>query len=101
LASLPVVYSALAGQQLRELRRYIETRSGEDRANAFVDSIIDYCNGLTTFPERGRKRNDLLPGLRVVGFRWRAIVAFTIESDAVVIQGVFYGGQDFESAFQD
>jgi toxin ParE1/3/4 len=53
------------------------------------------------FPERGTRRDDLSPGLRIVGYRRRATIAFTVESDAVIIQGIFYGGQDYEAALRD
>lgn len=62
---------------------------------------MDYCDGLGTFPERGTKRDDILPGLRVIGYRRRATIAFAIEPQKIVILGVFYGGQDFEAAFRD
>ena len=96
---LPVNYSPLAARQLAELRRYIEGNSGTARATTFVDALIDYCDSLSTFPERGTRREDISPGLRVLGYRRRATIAFTVEPDEVIIQGVFYGGQNFEAAF--
>jgi toxin ParE1/3/4 len=50
---------------------------------------------------RGQARDDLLPGLRTVGFERRATIAFMVTSEAVLIEGVFYGGRDFEAHFRE
>ncbi len=52
------------------------------------------------FPERGRRRDDILPGLRVTRFERRVTIAYLVTADAVLIEGVFYGGQDFETALR-
>src|SRR5579863_8586630 len=56
---------------------------------------------LRTFPRRGTQRDDLLPGLRVTGFERRVTVAFVVTDAAVLIEGIFYGGQDFEALFRN
>jgi toxin ParE1/3/4 len=71
------------------------------RASFYTDAIIDYCDGLATFPERGTQRDDILPGLRVIGYRRGATIAFAIRRQTVVILGVFYGGRDYEAALKD
>jgi toxin ParE1/3/4 len=96
-----VALSVRASQQLTDLWNHIEANSGAARATTFVDGIVDYCDGLATFPERGTKRHDILPGLRVVGYRRRATIAFTVRAQTVVILGVFYGGQDYEAVRKD
>ena len=63
--------------------------------------IYDYCDNLTDFPLRGRARNDLAPGLRVLGFRKRAVIAFTALESEVTIHGVYYGGRDYETIIRD
>jgi hypothetical protein len=50
---------------------------------------------------RGQKRDDLLPGLRTTGFERRVTIAFIVTDNIVLIEGIFYGGQDFEATFQD
>jgi toxin ParE1/3/4 len=62
--------------------------------------IVDYCEKMETFPQRGTRRDDLRPGLRTIGFRRRVTIAFAVEADTVMIIGVFYGGQDFEAALR-
>lgn len=80
---------------------YIEADSGTVRADTVVRSIVAYCQGFGMFPERGTRRDDLSAGLRIVGYRRRATIAFTVESQEVIIQGIFYGGQDYEAALAD
>jgi toxin ParE1/3/4 len=45
---------------------------------------------------RGTPRDDLVSGLRVIGFELRVLIAYTTITDTVVIQGVFAGGRNFE-----
>jgi hypothetical protein len=37
----------------------------------------------------------------VTGFELRVNVAFVVTADAVRIEGIFYGEQDFEAVFRD
>jgi plasmid stabilization system protein ParE len=66
-------------------------------AAQYVDSIVDYCENLRTFPHRGTRRDDVRPGLRTLGYRRRVTIAFEVADDTVNIIGVFYGGQDYET----
>ena len=93
-----VVFTPAAERQIDELHAFITTYSGEARADAYVGRIVDFCNGLMTFPFRGRQREDILPGLRVTGFERRVTIAFVVLAEALIIEGIFYGGQDFEAA---
>lgn len=70
------------------------------RADHDTDAIAEFCFSLTTFPERGTRRDDIRPGVRVTNYRKRAVIAFTVDigAEQVFILGVFYGGQDFEAA---
>ena len=70
-------------------------------ADSYISRIVDFCNGLSTFPLRGTQRDDLLPGLRVTGFERRVTIAFIVTAEAVLIEGIFYGGRDFEAEFRD
>jgi len=40
------------------------------------------------------------PGLRITSYRKRVAIAFNADANQVAILGVFYGGQDYEAAFQ-
>lgn len=96
-----VLFTTSAERQMDTLHRYIADRAGEHTADRYIDRIIAFCGGLSTFPLRGSKRDDLLPGLRTIGFERRATIAFMVTAHAVVIEGVFYGGRDFEANFRE
>lgn len=95
--SRSVVYSPRARQQLTELYHWITEQSGSpDRAEGFATAIIDYCEELADSPMIGLARDDIRPGLRTIGFRRRAVIAFSADDESVEVHGVYYGGQDFE-----
>ena len=96
-----VIFTPLAERHIDSLHQYIATHASEERADGNVSRIVDFCNGLSTFPLRGTQRDDLLPGLRVTGFERRVTIAFVVTADAVLIEGIFYGGRDFEAEFRD
>jgi toxin ParE1/3/4 len=62
---------------------------------------VKYCESFSTFPLRGSPRDDVLQGLRITGFERRITVAYTVTAEAVLIEGIFYGGQDFEAVLRD
>ena len=51
------------------IRSGIIPLSSQPRSNAiaarFTDGIVDDCESLTTFPNRGNRRDDVRPGLRI------------------------------------
>jgi toxin ParE1/3/4 len=96
-----VVFSPLAQVHLGNLYAYIAERGGEERAERFISGIIDFCKGFSTFPERGTKRDDIRKNLRTIGYSGRATIAFSVQDDRVIIHGVFYGGQDYDSVMRD
>ncbi|MBW4476692.1 MAG: type II toxin-antitoxin system RelE/ParE family toxin [Tolypothrix brevis GSE-NOS-MK-07-07A] len=96
-----VIFSPRAEQQLGSLYVYIADRGGEERAERYISGIIAFCQGLSTFPERGTKRDDLRPHLRVIGYAKRVAIAFSVKDDGVMIHGVFNRGQDYDSILQE
>jgi plasmid stabilization system protein ParE len=66
------------------------------RAEQYLGRIRRFLEGLRTFPERGSIRDDVRPGLRVIGFERRIAIAFTVEGDEVVVFRLLYGGRSFE-----
>lgn len=96
-----VIFSPRAEAQLGNLYDYIAERGGEERAEGFIKGIIEFCEGFSTFPERGTQRDDLRKNLRTIGYERRATIAFSVQDDRVIIHGVFYGGQDYDSVIQD
>jgi toxin ParE1/3/4 len=69
-------------------------------ALAYIERIETYCLGFDLAAERGHLRDDIRPGLRIVGFERRVTIAFSVDDARVTILRVFYGGRDWESAFR-
>jgi toxin ParE1/3/4 len=66
-----VVFRRRAESRLYELYDYIASQSSPEIAIGYVRRIRDACLALATFPERGRRRDDIQPGLRTIGFERR------------------------------
>jgi toxin ParE1/3/4 len=94
-----VVFTPEAEADLLNLYDYIAERSGPARAIGFLDRVETYCLGFATAGERGTRRDDLRPGLRIVGFQRRLTIAFHVAPDTVVIDRIFYRGRDVAGAF--
>ncbi|MDD7541654.1 MAG: type II toxin-antitoxin system RelE/ParE family toxin [Mobiluncus porci] len=92
-----VIFTPEAFEDLAAINLYLSQVTFLERADGYVDDIIAECYSLGEIPVRGISRDDIRSDLRILGFRRSAAIAFLLEEDAVVIMGVFYGGQDFES----
>jgi plasmid stabilization system protein ParE len=99
--SYRVVFSPEAEEQLAALYRYVEAAASPDIAARYTDAIVTYCESLRTFPQRGTRRDDVRPGLRITHYKKRAVIAFGVTTDLVSIVGVFYGGQDYETLLHE
>lgn len=97
--SFTVRFAPEAEEQLTAVEQYIARVRSPAMAARYMDAIVTYCESLATFPRRGRKRDDLMPGLRVTNYRRRVAIAFLVDTNAALISvvGVFYGGQDYET----
>ena len=73
---------------------WIAERAGADVALGYAERVEAFCEGLAFASERGHRRDDLRPGLRVVGFERRIAVAFVVSDDDVTILRLYYGGRD-------
>lgn len=94
-----VVFKPEAEDNLDGLYDFIADASSPIVASRYVESIVAYCLGLSDFPYRGPARDDIMPGLRSISYHSRTLIIFNVEEDRVVVQGVFYGGQNWESQF--
>lgn len=63
---------------------------------AYVERIENACRSLDLASNRGQARDDIRPGLRIVGFERRMTIAFTIAADRVTILRIFPGGRNWE-----
>jgi toxin ParE1/3/4 len=91
-----IIYTPEAEAQLVDLYRYIAAEASPATAARFTAQIVDRCEALTAFPERGAPRFDVRPGLRTQPFQ-RVMITYAVKGSKVIIIGIFYGGQDYES----
>jgi plasmid stabilization system protein ParE len=96
-----IVVSPEARAQLDDLYDYIAAAASPATALRFNNAILDQLDSLRDFPNVGTLRDDILAGLRTLGFRRRVTIAFVVEATEVLVIGIFYGGQDFEAILRD
>lgn len=94
-----VRYSPGALEDLRSLFDYLAEKADFAVAERYVDRLQDYIDGFELFSERGTRRDDLRPGIRLVGFERRVAILFELTDQTVVIIAIAYGGQDIEARF--
>ena len=89
-----IAFHPKAEAELEQLYDDIADRASPAIAWNFVAGIRDHCVGLSTFPQRGTERVEIMPGLRIVGYRRAVSIAFAVEGERVLILGVFYAGRN-------
>ena len=94
-----VVFTPEARDDLLALYDWIARQASPDVAFSYVGRVRTYCERLSIGSERGHLREDIRPGLRIIGFRRRLTIAFTVEAERVVILRLAYGGRNWEQDF--
>lgn len=74
---------------------WIAGRAGADVARDYIERVEKFCEGLEYASERGHRRDDLRPGMRVVGFERRITLTFVVHDDEVRILRLYYGGRNW------
>ena len=98
---LPVAWRPQAQDDLDDIFfRVLKASQNVDVAEGYVQRIKACCDRIGDVPHGGRPRNDLQPGLRIVPFEKRAVIAYLIEADCVRIANIFYGGRDYEALYR-
>lgn len=87
-----IVFHAEA--ELERLYDDIAERASPAVAWNFVAGIRDHCLGLSTFPQRGTERVEIIPGLRIIGYRRAVSIVFAVDGERVLILGIFYAGRN-------
>jgi toxin ParE1/3/4 len=91
-----VSFRRRAEADLFELYEHIAESAGRTVAGHYIDRLEAACQALAHYPNRGRKRDDLRRGLRILGFERRVAIAFVVDEREVVIARIFYGGREYE-----
>jgi len=91
-----VFLDPFAQQDLIHIYNVIAELAGPAPGAAFVEQIIAHCMTFDLASERGDRRDDIRPGLRITGYRRRVTIAFSVTETRVDILRIFYGGVDWE-----
>lgn len=92
-----VIFAPEASDDLVRIYDRIADAAGPAIALSYIERVEAYCLGFDLVSERGRTRDDIRPGLRVVGFERRVTITFVVDEANVTILRVFYGGRDWEA----
>jgi len=98
--ALRVVLRATARDDLRSIFEWLNRETGPEFARDYVRRIRDQCYSLGEFPNRGRSRAELAIGLRTTLFERKAIIAYTVNEEAVQVVRVLHQGRDITRAFE-
>ncbi len=85
-----------AEQDLQDIYDFI-AQDNPSAALALVRRLRAFCLSLETMPHRGSPRDELRPGLRILAFERRAVVAYHVLERVVEITNIFYGGRNYEA----
>jgi toxin ParE1/3/4 len=102
LKSKQIVFRPEAEADLVALYQYIADASGNfNVAFNFTEPLRAACYTLADFSERGRPRNDIVEGLRIIIVERTTVIAYFVKGDRVIINNIFHGGRDWEVLISD
>ena len=91
-----VIFAPEAEADLMALYDWIAAAAHPTTALGYIERIEAFCQGMRIASERGTRRDDIRPNLRIVTFERRVTVAFTADDLNVIILRLFYGGRNWE-----
>lgn len=95
-----VVVRAAAKEDLRRLARWVAEQASEEVALGYLGRIEAFIEGLDLASERGTARDDIRPGLRIIGFERRLTIAFAVRGSRVLVLRVFRSGRNWTDAWR-
>jgi toxin ParE1/3/4 len=95
-----VIFTPEARHDLFGIYEWIASKASLQVAISYIERLETYCLGFDIASERGHRRDDVSPGLRIVGFERRVTIAFVADENQVTILRLFYGGQNWEDKLQ-
>jgi toxin ParE1/3/4 len=93
----PLVISDKVREDLIDIWQYIALDSMENADN-FVDLVYEKCADLAAFPEMGRRRDELIPGIRSLPVK-RYVIFYRIRENNIEISRILSAYRDLGSVF--
>jgi toxin ParE1/3/4 len=87
-----------ASRDIESIMDYLAEKASLDRAEHFLEKINAKFKALTQFPNLGRKRDELYPGLRSLPLEDYLILYRSIQGEVEVIR-VVSGYRDLKALF--
>ena len=91
-----IIFAPEASADLLALYEWISAKASPHVAISYIDRLERYCSSFDLASERGHARDDIRPGLRIIGFERRITIAFMVRDQTVTILRLFYGGQNWD-----
>ena len=95
-----VVLARTALNDLTRIGRWIIEAGAPQTGQRYVARIKVRLAKLGDAPEAGRPYGFSDPGLRIIGYERRVMIAYRIEKTRIIVVRVFYGGQNWQKALQ-
>ena len=95
-----VLFAPEARNDLITIYDWVASVAGLETALGFVERLESFCRSMNVASERGHRRDDIRPGLRIIGFERRITAAFTVSETKVTILRLFYAGRDWERVLE-
>lgn len=89
-----------ASQDIEAIADYLAAQSGMAMAETFLADVDAMLGRIAQFPQIGRKRDELYPGLRSLPYR-QYLVFYRLLDDAVEVFRVVNGYQDLVALFNE
>lgn len=96
-----VEFTDAARDDLFNLYDWIAAAANPNTALNYIEGIEEFCLGFDLASERGTERPDIRKGLRIIGYKRRVTIAFTVQDNRVIILRLFYGGQNWTQLLDD
>ena len=87
-------------QDIEQIADYIASRSGLDRADRFLSNLDAKFAKIAQFPNLGRQRDEILPGLRSLPMD-NYLILYMVMGQDVEIFRVVSGYRDLSALFTD
>lgn len=94
-----IVFAPEAVEDLVGVYDWIAAKASPTVALTYIERVEAFCLRLSIGSERGHRRPDIRPDLRIIGFEQRLTIAFIVKSETVTILRIFAAGQNWESTF--
>jgi len=98
LTTWRLVLSRRASTDLAAIYDWIAEEASETTADKYAERLERFCLRLTRYPKRAIVRNDLFPGVRLIGFEKSVTVVFVVDDsrNEVRVLRLLYRGQQLD-----